>query len=220
MLHHGFSPSQFRFSNLIPIVKNKPKSLHDSNNYRAIAFSSIMGKVFDWVLLELYSNSFNTSDLQFVFRSGSSTVTCTYVLDEVTNYYNQRGSDVFVVLLDASKAFDRVNYVHLFNELKTKALCPLVICFLINMYILQTMCVSWGNEKSFNFEASNGVKQGGVLSPILYGIHNALLLTMLKESGIGCYVGCTFVGALAYADDVVLLCPTIKDCFFKNVENM
>ena len=31
---------------------------------------------------------------------------------------------------------------------------------------------------------------------------------MLKESGIGCYVGCTFVGAPAYADDVVLLCPT------------
>ena len=70
------------------------------------------------------------------------------------------------------------------------------------------MCVSWENEKSFNFVASNGVKQGGVLSPILYGIYNDLLLTMLKESGIGCYVGCTFVGALAYADDVVLLCPT------------
>ena len=97
MLHHGFSPSQFRFSKLIPIVKNKRKSLHDSNNYHAIVLSSIMGKVFDRFLLELYSNSFNTSDLQFGFKSGSSTVTCTYVLDELTNYYNQRGSDVFVV---------------------------------------------------------------------------------------------------------------------------
>ena len=76
------------------------------------------------------------------------------------------------------------------------------------MYILQSMCVSWENEKSFNVVASNGVRQCGVLSPILYGIYNDLLLTMLKESGIGCYVGCTFVGALAYADDVVLLCPT------------
>ena len=33
MLHHGFSPSPFRFSKLIHIVKNKRKSLHDSNNY-------------------------------------------------------------------------------------------------------------------------------------------------------------------------------------------
>ena len=94
-------------------------------------------------------------------------------------------------LLDASKAFDRVNYIHLFNELKTKALCPLVIRFLINMYIFQSMCVSWENEKSFNCVASNGVKQGGVLLSILYGICNDLLLTMLKESGMGCYVGCT-----------------------------
>ena len=112
------------------------------------------------------------------------------------------------MLLDASKAFDRVNYIHLFIELKTKALCPLVIRFLISMYILQSMCVSWENEKSPNFLASNGVKQGGVLSPILYGAYNDLLLTMVKKSGIGCYVGCTFVGSLAYADDVVLLCPT------------
>ena len=39
--------------------------------------------------------------------------------------------------------------------------------------------------------AYNGVKQGGILSPIMYGIYNELLLTMLKESGIGCYVGFT-----------------------------
>ena len=133
MLHHVFLPSQFRFSKLI--AKHKRKSLRDSNNYRAIALSSIMGKVFDWVLLEFYTKSCNTSDRQCNFKSGSSTATCSYVLDEVTNYHHQRGSDVRVVLLDASKAFDRVNYIHLFNELKTKALCPLVMRFLINMYI-------------------------------------------------------------------------------------
>ena len=32
-------------------------------------------------------------------------------VDEVTNYYNQRGADVFVVFFDASKAFDRVNLI-------------------------------------------------------------------------------------------------------------
>ena len=208
MLHHGFSPMQFRFSKLIPIVKNKRKSLNDSNNYRAIALSSVMGKVFDWVLLELYKNNVNTSDLQFGFKAGSSTVTCTYVFDEVTTYYNQRGSDVYAMFLDASKAFDRVNYVRLFNEMRKKGLCPLVTRFLINMYVLQSMCVSWEMSKSFSFSVSNGVKQGGVLSPILYGIYNDLLLNMLKESGVGCYIGCTFIGALAYADDVVLLSPT------------
>ena len=34
------------------------------------------------------------------------------------------------------------------------------------------------------------------------------LLKHLKESGVGCYIGHVFVGALAYADDIILLTPT------------
>ena len=52
-----------------------------------------------------------------------------------------------------------------------------------------------GKWEAANFVASNGVKQCGLLSPILYGInYYDLLLTVLKESDIGCY-----------SDDVVLL---------------
>ena len=45
MLQYGYTPKQFRLSKLIPIPKNKRKSLNDSTNYRAIALSSIFGKV-------------------------------------------------------------------------------------------------------------------------------------------------------------------------------
>ena len=34
------------------------------------------------------------------------------------------------------------------------------------------------------------------------------LLARLREAGVGCYVSCWFVGALAYADDLVLLAPS------------
>jgi hypothetical protein len=34
------------------------------------------------------------------------------------------------------------------------------------------------------------------------------LLLKLKCSGFGCYIGITFVGAFAYADDIIILCPT------------
>ena len=30
----------------------------------------------------------------------------------------------------------------------------------------------------------------------------------LSAAGVGCYIGSTFVGALAYAQDIVLICPT------------
>ena len=54
----------------------------------------------------------------------------------------------------------------------------------------------------------NGVKQGGVLSPVLFCVYIDGLLATLKDAGIGSHIGSEFVGVLAYADDIVLLAPT------------
>jgi len=55
------------------------------------------------------------------------------------------------------------------------------------------------------FTALNGVEQGAVLSPILYCVYADDLLLILSKAGVGCFIGLHFVGALAYADDLVLL---------------
>ena len=54
----------------------------------------------------------------------------------------------------------------------------------------------------------NGVKQGAVLSPILFCVYIDDLLLLLAKAGVGCYIGFHFVGALAYADDIVLVAPS------------
>jgi len=63
---------------------------------------------------------------------------------------------------------------------------------------------------SSHFVTLNGVKQSGVLSPVLFCIYYDGLLWKLASAGYGCagYVGRMFAGALAYADDVVLLAPS------------
>ena len=78
------------------------------------------------------------------------------------------------------------------------------------------MTVQWGNVTS---DASNGVRQGGVLSPILFTLYMDALSSRLKSCGFGCYISQSFVGALGYADDIVLLAPTryslsrlLKEC--------
>ena len=43
----------------------------------------------------------------------------------------------------------------------------------------------------------NGVKQGGVLSQIIFSVYIDGLLVRLHNSGVGCYVGTQFVAALA-----------------------
>lgn len=70
------------------------------------------------------------------------------------------------------------------------------------------MCISWQGCSSSLFHISNGVKPGAVLSPNLFTVYLDELLKKLKNSGYGCHIGTTYVGALAYADDVVLMAPT------------
>ena len=87
MIIHGFSPDGFNVSTIQPLVKNKRKSLNESSNYRAIALSSPLSKIFDWVILNKNVNQFETSELQYGFKPKSSTTQCTFALMETVNYY-------------------------------------------------------------------------------------------------------------------------------------
>ena len=66
MLTHAVTPHDLLMSTVIPIPKNKRKSLNDSENYRGIALSSGLGKLFDWILLLSNKNVLSASDLQIM----------------------------------------------------------------------------------------------------------------------------------------------------------
>jgi len=221
MLSHGYSPNEYLDTAIIPIPKNARKSVNDSENYRGIALSSIVSKIFDWVIINNNSLGLYTSDLQFGYKSGHSTIQCTFAVNEIINYYNVRKTDVYAVLLDASKAFDKVNFFNLFNLLIKRNICPLVIRFLLRGYLTQTMSIKWNGSFSKKFHVRNGVKQGGVLSPILFTVYLDVLLGELSKAGFGCKILGEFVGALAYADDIVLLSPSryALQCMLKICED-
>jgi len=192
----------------LPIPKSKNASVSSSDHFRGIALSSIFVKLFDSIVIHRFYDSLCTSELQFGFKSNSSTHMCTMVLKETLSYYTHHNSFVYCTFLDATKAFDRVNYCKLFRILIDRGLPVYIVRMLIQMYITQVARVSWAGILSNQFPILNGVRQGGVLSPLLFCVYIDDLLLTLAKSGVGCYLGRTFVGALAYADDVVLVCPT------------
>ena len=109
-----------------------------------------------------------------------------------------------------SKAFDRVNYCQLFQTMLHRKMDPVFTRCLMNIYLNQKLRVKWDDQFSSFFSVTNGVKQGGVLSPILFCIYVDNLLQQLRHSSHGCYMGPHFVGALCYADDLVLISPSLS----------
>ena len=75
------------------------------------------------------------------------------------------------MLLDASQAFDNVQYTILFRRLLQKNLCPSSCRVLLAMHTGQAVRVRWCSISSQAFTVRNGVKQGGILSPVLFTIY-------------------------------------------------
>ncbi len=65
------------------------------------------------------------------------------------------------------------------------------------MYTSQSLRVKWKNIVSNDLNVCNGVKQGGVLSPVLFAVYMDGLLRQLKDSRVGWYMGKHCVGAIA-----------------------
>jgi hypothetical protein len=130
---HGAFPDTFKTCTFIPIPKRRNVNASDSANNRGIALSSIFGKIFDNVILLRYYDKLISSDLQFGFKAKHSTNHCTMILKETIAYYVRNQSSVFCTFLDASKAFDRVQYGKLFRLLIKRKLPVVIVRVLVNL---------------------------------------------------------------------------------------
>ena len=97
--------------------------------------------------------------------------------------------------------------------------CQICLPILIISYLRHSVCVMWDSCKSEYFKMYNGVKQSGVISCHLFNLYIDPLLVQLSNSGYGCHIHVVYAGALSYADDITLLCPSIwglNEMFFNS----
>ena len=150
-------------------------------------------------------NDHTVDDLQFSYQPNCSTTMCSWIIIETFSYFLRNNSEVFTCTMDMTKAFDLCFIQEIVKSRSISHLCKTSAC-----HVCLAKCESfWNGSFSSEFPLQNGVKQGAVLSAILYCIYMNGLFKLMRDRRTGCWIEDNFVGMVGYADDNFLLSPTI-----------
>ena len=110
----------------------------------------------------------------------------------------------------------------LFKQLGARSIPGYILRILSYWYKNQDMCIRWGDAYSAKFKVTNGVRQGGILSPYLFNVYVDELSEELNKCNVGCNLNGLLINHIMYADDLVLISPSSADClnYCANVRNL
>ena len=207
-------PESYAIGKIISLFKGKNKDRLQKCNYRGITLLNVIGKVFECLILDLWMPLFGdlciSHPLQFAYQKGKGCTQASFVLREAIYHYLERGSKVYACFLDSPKAFDTVWMDGLFYKLYNPGIKGKTWRLLRKWYGKLSSCV-WVNDlTSDKFPISQGVHQGGVLSPWLYMYFNNDIPFQISQKGHGITVDALWCGNVLGADDITLLCSQVS----------
>ena len=209
MMIHGYVPDNFGVGIVVPLIKDKHGDICNSENYRAITISPVISKIFEICLYDKFYSFLSSDELQFGFKQGLGCSPALFTLQQVVKYFSSRGSTVYMSAIDASKAFDRIDHQLLIDKLTKRNLPVCCINIIVNWYGKLYSMVRWNHTLSSGFRVTCGVRQGGILSPILFNVYVDNLITNLRNCGAGCHINSIFCGCIMYADDLLIMSPSL-----------
>lgn len=218
ILDTGVYPKQWCQSLIFPL--HKQGDTNNPNNYRGISLLNIISKLFSSILNKRLSLWAEKNGLipqcQAGFRKNYSTIDHIFTLQSIVKkYLSKKCGRFYVLFVDFSKAFDCIPRILLWDVLKKKGLKGKMSNIIKSMYEEVKSAVRLNKyEMTEYFECVSGVKQGCVLSPILFSLYVSELELMLKESktnGTELLSNNELAYSLMYADDVCLMSDTVID---------
>jgi hypothetical protein len=205
MLMCSHIPPGFCSSYTVPLpkVKDCRTAPVTCDDFRGIAISSVLSKVFEHCILDRFRNYFSTNDNQFGFKKNLSCSHAIFTINNIVGRFVSGGSTVNLCAVDLSKAFDRINHHALLLKLIKRHL-PNNLLDILDLWLSNSWsCVKWLDTFSNFFKIELGVRQGSVLSPFLFAVYLDEIVDH-RVNGIHNYV-------ILYADDILLLSPSLSD---------
>ena len=215
----GYFPLTWSEGVIVPLHKKGDTNVPD--NYRGISLLSILSKVFTHILnarLMLWSEQNGViCEAQAGFRKGRSTIDHIFTLNAIIERYLLKNSKLYVAFIDFKKAYDTVNRNILWSVLLRTGIHGKLLKMVQAIYTNVKACVmssSGCNNTGYSrfFECLQGLKQGCVMSPILFSLLiNELASEIIVKGKHGVHLTPDEIELflLLFADDLTLLSATV-----------
>ena len=214
LLESGKFPEEWSIGIIVVLFKGGDKT--DLNNYRGITLLSIFGKFFLGVLLERLNNIISRFEIleenQIGFRKEYQTSDHIFTLRAIIeNYFECNKGPLHVCFVDFRKAFDSVDHKLLLQKLVVYGIKGGFLKIIESLYEKVKSCVRGNDSLTDIFPCERGVRQGCLLSPVLFALYLNDLNNHIKASSQGVLVDDLPVHSLLYADDLVLIARSKTD---------
>ena len=187
------------WKNVIVAKVHKSGEIHDPSNYRPVALMSHIGKVFEHMIvnrIQPYLLSLPPDDTSLrdhivpvcpipANANGFVPNRCTedsiLVLRHLSSCALENGRPFYAAFLDFTKAYDRTDRELLFTILHRHGIPPHLLQLITQFHQGAEAQVRVGTDLSDPFALRLGLKQGSVLSPLLFNVFMGAILRQVHE---------------------------------------
>jgi hypothetical protein len=178
------TPTSWSESLACPMFKRRGSPL-DPNNYRSVYLENSIEKIYSLALQEHILPLINPqlAEEQFGFRPDRGTEDAIFIVNETLQQFCAKGDPLYMIFVDLTKAFDKVQWPLLFQKLQhTFGVPPQELRMIGQLYSnVQNLIRLNGVVHDVPFTMTQGVRQGNVLSPLLFAAYINDLIVTLRE---------------------------------------
>lgn len=212
----GQVPRDWTVATILPIYKKGDRQI--CSNYRGISLLPVVSKLYEIILerrlREIIEGTLD--DNQCGFSPGRGTTYLIFTIRQMIEKTLQYNNKLLQCFVDLEKAFDTAPRTRIWEVLEWRNVGDKLIQAIKSIYSCTRNYVRTHNETSNEFITRKGVRQGGVLSPLLFvALMDEIARkckVRVKKTRMGVYkVQPVLMSEMIYADDLVIVARTERD---------